>query len=80
MNREATIDNEAIYNCSFCGNETVVPIDESAGMKQEFVDECPKCSHSNVIHIKIDGGSNVQVWVNGHSHDEQKDLATHIRR
>ena len=37
MNREAKIDNEAVYNCSFCGNEIVVPIDESAGMKQELL-------------------------------------------
>ena len=79
MNHEPKISNQGVYNCTFCGNEIVVPIDESEGAKQEFVDECPNCSHSNVVHIKIDGGSNVQVWVKGHSHDEQKDLATHIR-
>ena len=80
MNHEPKISNEAAYNCIFCGTEIVVPIDESEGSRQQFVDECPKCSHSNVIHLKIDGGSNVQVWVKGHSHDEQKSLASHARR
>ena len=80
MNHETKVNNQRLYNCTFCGNEIVVPIDESEGAKQELLDECPNCSHSNVVHIKIDRGSNVQVWVKGHSHDEQKDLATHMRR
>ena len=81
MNHETKIRNQGVYNCALCGNEIVVPIDESAGLTQEFVDEnCPQCSHSNVVHIKIDGGSNVQAWVKGHSHDEQKDLPPHTRR
>lgn len=80
MHHETKIKNEGVYNCAFFGNEIVVPIDESAGTKQEFVDDCPKCSQTNVIHVQIDGGSNVQVWVKGHTHDEQKDLASHIRR
>jgi|GEM_PF-1394173 len=74
------MSDEGVYNCTFCGEEIVVPMDASAGTKEEYVDECPKCSHSNVVHVKVDGGSNVQVWVKGHSHHEQKDLATHIRR
>ena len=78
MNHETKIKKQGIYNCVACGNEILVPIDESVGAKQEFVDECPKCSHSNVIHIHIDGGGNVQVWVKGHTHEEQKDLASHL--
>ena len=80
MNHETKIRNQGIYNCAVCGNEIVVPIEESAGAKQEFVDECPNCSHANVIHVQIDRGSNVQVWVKGHSHEEQKDLASHLPR
>ena len=80
VNHERRINNEAVYNCSYCGHEILVPIDESDGVKQEFVDECPKCSHSNVVHIKIDGGGNMHVWVKGHSHEEQKELASHLPR
>ena len=42
MNHETEINNQGIYKCLACGNEIIVPIDESAGAKQEFVDECPK--------------------------------------
>ena len=80
MNHEPKVNNQRLYNCTFCGNEIVVPIDESARAKPEYVDECPKCSHSNVIHIKTEGSGYVQVWVKRHSHDEQKSLATQIRR
>jgi DNA-directed RNA polymerase subunit RPC12/RpoP len=80
MNHETKVNNQRVYNCTFCGNEIVVPIDESARAKPEHVDECPECGHSNVIHIKTEGSGYVQVWVKGHSHDEQKSLAIQIRR
>ena len=62
MNPEPKVNNQRIYNCLGCGNEIVVPIDESARAKPESFDECPKCGHSNVIRIKSEGSGYVQVW------------------
>lgn len=45
---------EATYICGSCGEEIVIPIDPSAGGRQEYVEDCPVCCHPNVIHIEID--------------------------
>lgn len=34
---------EASYVCPACGEEIVVPIDPSAGARQEYVEDCPVC-------------------------------------
>jgi hypothetical protein len=72
------MNDEGIYNCTFCGQEMVVPIDVSAEVKQEFVDDCPQCSHSNVIHVKFESTGYSQVWVRRDSHDKHKNLASHV--
>lgn len=57
------MNSNGIYQCIFCGKEIAVPIDLPAGTKQEYVDDCPKCSRQNVIHVEIadDGGASVSV-------------------
>ena len=54
--------NEATYLCDACGEEIVVPVDLSAGMSQEYVEDCPVCCHPNVVHVEIDDEGQVQVW------------------
>jgi Cysteine-rich CPXCG len=34
--------DEASYNCESCGEETVVPIDLTAGSRQEYVEDLPR--------------------------------------
>ena len=55
--------DEGVYNCTSCGEEIVVPIDLSAGSEQEYVEDCPVCCHPNVIHVEVEGGGDVRVWV-----------------
>ena len=45
---------EASYNCDSCGEEIVVPIDLTAGSRQEYVEDCPVCCCPNVIPVEID--------------------------
>ncbi len=52
---------EASYICDSCGEEIVVPIDQSAGATQEYVEDCPVCCRANVIHVKIDNDE-AAVW------------------
>ncbi len=52
---------EASYTCDSCGEEIVIPIDQSAEAKQNYVEDCPICCRPNEIHVKIDGDK-ASVW------------------
>jgi DNA replicative helicase MCM subunit Mcm2 (Cdc46/Mcm family) len=54
--------DEAVYICDSCGEEIVIPIDFSAGVRQQFVEDCPVCCHPNVIQVEIDDSGEVRVW------------------
>lgn len=49
------MQDEVTYICDCCGEEVVIPIDLSAGHMQEYVEDCPVCCHSNIIHLELDG-------------------------
>ena len=53
--------DEASYTCATCGEEIVIPIDLSAGAKQDYVEDCPVCCRANVIYVKIDD-TQASVW------------------
>jgi len=53
---------EANDSCDSCGEEIVVPIDLSAGMSQEYTEDCPVCCCPNIIHVEIDEDGDVRVW------------------
>lgn len=57
-----TMWDEASYTCNPCGEEIVVPLDVSAGERQEYVEDCPVCCRANVIHIEIDETGNAIAW------------------
>ena len=46
--------DEASYQCDFCGEEVVVPIDLSAGSSQEYVEDCPVCCRPIELHLRTD--------------------------
>ena len=56
------MSDEASYLCDSCGEEIVVPIDLSAGLVQQYVEDCPICCRSNVIHVEVDEDGDVRVW------------------
>jgi Cysteine-rich CPXCG len=56
------MNDEATYNCDSCGEEIVVPIDLTAGSRQEYVEDCPVCCCPNVIHVEVDDDGDVRVW------------------
>lgn len=53
---------EASYICDACGEEIVIPIDPSAGSRQQYVEDCPVCCRANVIHVECAGGDEPTVW------------------
>ena len=57
-----TKQDEASYVCTSCGEEIVVPVDLSAGMSQEYAEDCPVCCHPNLIHLEVDERGVVRAW------------------
>ena len=54
--------DEASYVCGSCGEEIVVPIDPSAGERQQYVEDCPVCCRPNVIHVEFEEDGEVRIW------------------
>ncbi len=56
------MNDEASYTCDACGEDIVIPIDPSAGTRQEYVEDCPVCCRANMIHVEIDEDRPARVW------------------
>lgn len=56
------MDDEASYTCDACGEEIVIPIDPSAGPRQEYVEDCPVCCRASVLHVEIDESGHASLW------------------
>lgn len=56
------MDEEASYICDACGEEIVVPVDLSAGSRQQYVEDCPVCCCPNLIHVEIEEDGETRVW------------------
>ena len=52
--KKPAADLEATYICDSCGEEIVVPVDISAGSRQDYVEDCPVCCHPMRLHVEID--------------------------
>jgi len=52
---------EESYVCPSCGEEIVVPVDEHAGRKQEYVEDCPVCCSPVLLTVRVaeDGGVDI---------------------
>jgi hypothetical protein len=59
--RSGRVDAEATYVCDSCGEEIVVPVDVSAGARQDYVEDCPVCCHPMRLHVEVDGDGEAHV-------------------
>lgn len=60
-NRRAA--DEGAYTCPTCGESIVIPLDRTAGVEQQYVEDCPVCCNPNVIHVEFfDVGEAARVW------------------
>ena len=56
-------DQDASYSCWACGEEIVIPIDLTMGVRQDYVEDCPVCCRPNEIHVEIEPASgHVRCW------------------
>ena len=42
------------FQCSSCGEGNVSEVDESAGMAQQYVEDCQVCCQPNVLTVQFD--------------------------
>ncbi|MEK6249382.1 MAG: CPXCG motif-containing cysteine-rich protein [Planctomycetales bacterium] len=56
------MQDEASYICDSCGEEIVIPLDLSAGSRQQYHEDCPVCCRPNVIHVEVEQDGGVRVW------------------
>jgi hypothetical protein len=56
------MNDQASYLCDWCGEEIVVPLDVSAGSRQEYVEDCPVCCRPNLITVEVDEDGEFHVW------------------
>ena len=54
------LPEDATYICPSCGEEIVVPVDASAGARQDYVEDCPVCCHPNRIRVEVDRTGDVR--------------------
>jgi len=59
--RTAAAELEATYICDSCGEQIVIPVDVSAGSRQDYVEDCPVCCHPMTLHVEIDPNGEAHV-------------------
>jgi hypothetical protein len=48
---------ESGFQCASCGEWNVTAVDESAGSRQSYVEDCQVCCKPNVLRIEYDNAS-----------------------
>ena len=51
------------YTCQFCGEDNEVFVDESAGRRQSFTEDCTVCCRPNLITLELGDAGDVQIDV-----------------
>jgi len=54
------VDNhpmESGFQCAGCGEWNVTGVDETAGSRQSYVEDCQVCCKPNVLRVEYDKGS-----------------------
>ena len=42
------------FQCAGCGEWNETSVDESAGRRQEYIEDCQVCCKPNVLHVRYD--------------------------
>jgi hypothetical protein len=45
---------EARFQCAGCGQWNQTTVDDSAGRRQSYIEDCQVCCKPNVLHIEYD--------------------------
>ncbi len=45
------------FQCAGCGEWNEIAVDESAGHRQNYVEDCQTCCKPNLLHLRYDAAS-----------------------
>ncbi|HKH99483.1 MAG TPA: CPXCG motif-containing cysteine-rich protein [Candidatus Sulfotelmatobacter sp.] len=48
------LDVESGFQCAACGEWNTISVDESAGRRQRYVEDCQVCCKPNVLRVEYD--------------------------
>ena len=48
------MQNTGQYLCAFCGEPNITFVDISAGLQQNYIEDCQVCCRPNQLYISID--------------------------
>ncbi len=51
------VSMEAGFQCAGCGEWNETTVDESAGRRQRYVEDCQTCCKPNVLHVEYDAAA-----------------------
>ncbi len=54
--RSYNVDVEARFQCAGCGEWNLTAVDESAGRRQSYIEDCQVCCKANLLHVEYDVG------------------------
>ena len=52
--RMITSEMGSAFQCAGCGEWNHIKVDESAGRRQSYIEDCQVCCRPNVLHIEYD--------------------------
>jgi len=52
--RSYNVDVEARFQCAGCGEWNQTTVDESAGRRQSYIEDCQVCCKPNLLRIEYD--------------------------
>lgn len=55
------MEDEASYDCPYCGEEIIIPFDVSQGRNQEYIEDCPVCCSPVIIRVQIERNGQIHV-------------------
>ncbi len=54
MRTDATIEDEALLTCGYCGEINAITIDPTGGSQQVYVEDCQVCCRPNRVQVLVD--------------------------
>ena len=56
------MQEDVIFLCDNCDEEVATAVSQTSDGIVEFWEDCPICSHTNLIHVEMDEDTDTDVW------------------
>ena len=56
------MQEDVIFFCDNCDEEVALAVSQTGDGTVEFWEDCPICSHTNLVHVEMDEDTDTDVW------------------